>query len=377
MNFEARVAGALIGGAIGDAMGAPVEGWNAPRILAWLSTWDFTKFMPPYQWDGQNPFGKGNGHITDDTLMTEALIDAYAATGAHLDAYGYAKHILPRIVTKEVWVPERQTLMPVYERLWWPEKFPRFRLEINNAEPRTAGVGNCVNCGVAMWIMPVGAVNAGDVWGAYQEAASIGSAHNESFAVEAAAVLAAAHAAAFSGSDIAGVLDAALRYAQDGTAKAIHAVLPASAIGDPLPTWIDKVRAAVAPFDQRETHASDDHPLAIPTTLTDLGRPSRTKSIEELPVALAALHYGNGDFIKTMRAAVCYGRDCDSIAGMACGLYGAIYGLEALPPSLVKDVDTANRRDFAAIARTLAAAAKRIYAGDVKHQAVRANAIGS
>jgi len=33
MNFADKLAGALYGIAIGDGMGAPVEGWSSPRIM--------------------------------------------------------------------------------------------------------------------------------------------------------------------------------------------------------------------------------------------------------------------------------------------------------------------------------------------------------
>lgn len=117
--------------------------------------------------------------------------------------------MLPELVGKKVWVSERQAEIPIIERLWWPEKFPWMRLTMGHADPRQAGVGNCVNCGVAMWMMPVVAVNAGDPQAAYAEATALGLAHNESFAVEAAGVMAACYAAAFgAGATLADVLAA-------------------------------------------------------------------------------------------------------------------------------------------------------------------------
>lgn len=375
--FAERFEGALVGGAIGDAMGAPVEGRGPDRIRTLIGDWDFTQFIPPQGWDGQSHYWKGNGRITDDTLMVEALMGAYATAGDHLDAYGYAKHLLPRVCNEVVWVPEYQKDMPIFDRLWAPEKFPRWRLQFSNAEPRTAGVGNMVNCGVAMWIMPVGAVNAGDPWAAYQEAAALGQAHNESFAVEAAAVLAAAFAAAFATGSVDDVVAAALTLAQDGTRRACAAAVGAVDPTASLPDFIRDVRAAVAPFDQRTEHTSDDKPLAMEGNGPphDIGRPSRTKSIEELPVALAALKYGDGDFLKTLRAGVCYGRDCDSIAGMACGLFGALFGPRAFPASLTCALAEANRRDFPALVRAFTEVVRNIHQKDLARFAARAQAL--
>ena len=375
-DFGSRIAGAVIGGAIGDAMGAPVEGWGPEAILKSLGEWEFTRFIPPQGWDGKSHYWKGNGRITDDTLMTEALIHAYADAGAHLDAYGYAEHLLPRVVNDEVWVPEYQKTMPIFDRLWVPEKYPRWRLTFNNADPRSAGIGNMCNCGVAMWIMPVGAVNAGDPYAAYHEAAEIALAHNESFAVEAAAVLAAAYAEAFGCDSVEATIEAAISPARDGTRYACEAAIAATDSTVDLPTFIKTVRAAVAPFDQRTEHTSDDAPFDVaPGKPTDVGRPSRTKSIEELPVALAVLKYGEGDFLKTLRAGVCYGRDCDSIAAMACGLFGAVYGASVLPRSLVDALAETNRRDFTALARDLERSARTIADHDQRRMESRRSAI--
>lgn len=376
-EFDVRLKAALIGGAIGDAMGAPVEGWAPEAILKGFADWDFTRFIPPQGWDGVSHYWKGNGRITDDTLMVEALMDAYADAGTHLDAYGYARHLLPRVVGKVVWVPEYQQEMPIFERLWVPEKYPRWRLEYNNADPRSAGIGNMCNCGVAMWIMPVGAVNAGDPYAAYQEAAAIAQAHNESFAVEAAAVLAAAFAESFAGDSIDAVIATAMDLAQDGTRRACAAAVRAIEPSASLEAFIKQVRAAVAPFDQRTEHTSDDKPLAVDRSApSDVGRPSRIMSIEELPVALAALKYGEGEFLKTLRAAVCYGRDCDSIAGMACGLFGAIFGPAQFPRTLTEALAEANRRDFDAIASSFLDTACTVFNADRKRFHSRQAAMG-
>ena len=366
MTFKDKLRGAVYGTAIGDAMGAPVEGWPPERILEDFGAHGFETFLPPTH-VGDPEKGKGAGRITDDTLMTEALILAYAQARSHLDAYGYLRHLLPQVKERRCWIPEWQQEACPWERLWHPEKYPWLRLLCANAEPRTAGVGNMVNCGVAMWMMPAGAVNAGDPRAAYQEAVLLGSAHNESFAVEAGAVMAAAAAEALSDAGtLESVLDTAAALGEDGTGRAVSAAVAAAESGDALTLFIRKTRAAIMPFDPRSGHGADDQPLERPA-FSDVGRPSRIHAIEELPVALAALRYGQGDALKTLKAAVCYGRDCDSIAGMAMALFGALYGVDALPAGLCAAADRANRRNFAALADLLHEAARTILAEDRVH----------
>ena len=357
-----KLKGALYGIAIGDGMGAPVEGWFSESIL---ENFEGVNDFLPVTHDGDPETGKGNGRFTDDTLMTEALIHVYRNKEDHIDAHDYKDYFIPELVEKKVWVPEYQKEMAVFERLWWPEKYPRQRLNINNADPRSSGIGNMVNCGVAMYMMPVGAVNAGDPAAAYQEAASFGIAHNESFAVEAAAVMAAAFARAFEKeASIDKVIKKAIDFAKLGTKNAIFDTIAAVNINYGLKEFIYQTRKAIKPYDQRKDEFSEEKPLTV--GLGDVGKPSNIHSIEELPVALAALKYGNGDFLKTIKAAVFYGRDCDSIASMAGGLFGAIYGLNLLPGNLCSGSDKANKRNMEELAVDFLETIKKIHQKDVK-----------
>ncbi|ECN9265210.1 ADP-ribosylglycohydrolase family protein [Salmonella enterica subsp. enterica serovar Typhimurium] len=75
-TMNSRFKGCLLGGAIGDAMGAPVEFKSLADIKKYLGEEGVTKFMPAYG---------AAGSITDDTQMSlftaEALIRAYFAEG--------------------------------------------------------------------------------------------------------------------------------------------------------------------------------------------------------------------------------------------------------------------------------------------------------
>jgi len=229
-------------------MGAPVEGWEANAIGKKFERWDFRYFIP-----SRAKEAKGNGRITDDTLMVEALIRSYQRKGGHLDAYDFRDFLLPEIVETIVWLPERQRNMPIFDRLNAVEKYAWYRLSVFGAEPRVAGIGNAINCAVAMFIWPVGAINATDCESAYNEAAAFAAAESSSYAVEAAAVLAAAFAAAFSiDASVDSVLNSATRLARDGTASAINAVLQATDPQDDRDTFIAQTRVAFIPFDHKQ-----------------------------------------------------------------------------------------------------------------------------
>ena len=152
-----------------------------------------------------SPFHKGDGHVTDDTLMTRVLVHAYDLKRDHLDAYDVEALIVPAIVDEKTWVPELDREDLLYHRLFLAEKWLVLKLRYGHADPRDAGVGNIVNCGAAMYIAPVGIANAGDPRRAYDEALDLTAAHQSSYGREAAGVLAAAVAAAMQVDATAGV----------------------------------------------------------------------------------------------------------------------------------------------------------------------------
>jgi ADP-ribosylglycohydrolase len=346
-----KILGAFLGIAIGEAMGAPVEGWDTQKIrntIGLFNKWTH-EFLPPTHSDNFN-LGKGNGRITDDTLMTEALMFAYIKSKAHLDAYGYEEYFLPQISEVPVFVPEFGQDLPIIKRLYFPDKYSWEKLTIHNTEPRSTGIGNMVNCGLAIMIMPIGAVNAGSPVDAYLEAADFGLAHNESYGIEAGAVMAACYAEAFKNSaTIQSVIDAALSVARDGTKSAIDACIKATDTADNMDDAMKKIRRAWLPFSGIPSNLQEGFVIKSsinPAFNKGLYRPSRVGSIEELPVCLAMLKYGNHDFEKTLSTSVLYGNDNDCIAGMACGLIGALKGSSIVPAKLRSLSEVVNKRDY-------------------------------
>src|SRR5438445_2767384 len=199
-----------------------------------------------------SPFWKGDGHVTDDTLMTRVLVGAYASKRDHLDAYDMERLIVPAIVDEPTWIPELDREDLLYHRLFLAEKWLVLKLRYGHADPRDAGVGNIVNCGAAMYIAPVGIANAGAPDGAYAEALDLTAAHQSSYGREAAGVLAACVAEALRpGATVDSVVATSLRLANDATRTAIDAV---TAAASELSGWRDgglaALRDAFAPLDR-------------------------------------------------------------------------------------------------------------------------------
>ena len=243
--------GCLVGAAVGDALGGATETALPEEIRTRFGGW-VEGIAPPYHADWATarplaPYHKGDGHITDDTLMTHALVRAYATKRDHLDAYDVADLLVPDLTERVVYIPDMEREAVAFHRLAAAERWLVTRLHHAHADPREAGVGNIVNCGAAMYMAPVGVVNAGDPAAAYAEAIEVAGAHQHSFGREAAGVFAAAVAAAMApGATVDDVLSASLELARDGTRAAIAAVVKAAQGYDDWRAALGPLRAAVA-----------------------------------------------------------------------------------------------------------------------------------
>ncbi|WP_406389391.1 ADP-ribosylglycohydrolase family protein [Streptomyces sp. NBC_00887] len=362
LTLDERITGALVGAAVGDALGGPVEGWT-PEQIAERHGGRVNGVVGPWHGDEWRtarpiaPYHKGDGHVTDDTLMTHALVRVYGTVRDHLDAYAVADHLVPDLMSRPRWIPELEAEALPLQRIFLAEKWIVTRLHYGHADPREAGSGNIVNCGAAMYMAPVGLVNAAHPEAAYAEALDVAGAHQSSYGREAAGVLAAAVAAACTpDATPSSVVGTCLALAKDGTRAAIEAVCDVATGYSDFESALVPLREAVAPFDT----------VGPEYRAPSLGarRPSRLHSIEELPVALGMLLVGGGDYRRTVLGSVNYGRDCDSIATMSGAIAGALHGERAIPAAWVKTVADASRLDLHAPARVLTEVAREMFVRD-------------
>lgn len=370
-----RAVATLAAAAVGDALGGATEGWEAVEIAEHFGG-PVEGIVPSIRRTKGvekpfSPFHKGDGHITDDTLMTRALVNVYSQKRDHLDAFDIETRLVPQLIEDKVWIPEYQREDLLYHRLFLAEKWLVAKLKYGHGDPREAGVGNIVNCGAAMYIAPVGLANAGDPAGAYAEAVEVAGAHQSSYGREAAAVLAAAIAEAVRpGATVTSVVDTCLERAHDGTRAAIDAVATAAS---ELNGWreggLERLREAFAPFDS----------VGVPYAEPGLGAriPTRVHSIEELPVAIGLLVATRADCVETILGGVNYGRDSDSIASMGGALAGALNGTGAVRRDWVEEIGTASRYDLEEPGRVMAAVAAEILARDLERHARRVEAMSA
>jgi ADP-ribosylglycohydrolase len=288
-----RAHGALIGAAVGDAMGAPVEGRSAAQI--------------------RERYGRVTGFVdevssgTDDTDFT--LFNAYL-----LATYG------PGITLEEVESEWRDKLLGP-GRAYRPGGFSDVIATRNLAAGVRAPQSGAFNHqmwsdGVAMAIGAAGIVAAGQPELAARLAVNLGSVSNARDGIAAAQAVAAAIAVAMVGATPREMLAAGI----DAT---------------PLESWTGRVLRRVAGVGSG-VDALDEALARLSDEVVVGWWPWADLAPEAVGLAFGALVATGGEFRRTVPAAVSLGRDADTIGAMAGALAGAHGGSDAIPDEWAK-----------------------------------------
>ncbi|GAB6926095.1 ADP-ribosylglycohydrolase family protein [Paenibacillus sp. JCM 10914] len=376
-SFRDRVRGVVISTALGDAMGAPIEKLTYDqikskygRVESIMTRWH--KMDLPH--DVRLGRVRGDGIVTDDTLMTIALMNVYHIEGRHLDAYDLGNEFVKEIAFRKTFVPELDQETHIIDRLFYPEKYIFMRHVLANCDPREGGIGNMVNCGAAMYIAPIGIVNAGHPKAAYDEAILFAMGHQNSYGLEAAGVLAACVAKAFEpGVTVDDIIKTAIHLAKDGTKAAIEEMTEAARELRDRRDDMDQVIAVFQRIMLKYSPMGDDvsrhiDKVGVPSNHYT---PSRLWSIEELPMALAFMVLNDGEYYRTIQDGVNSGRDTDSIGVMAGVILGAMYGAEIVHQEDIEQLNKVNRLDLLDIADRFSEVAASIIKEDLQSHAAR------
>ncbi|PCL90000.1 ADP-ribosylglycohydrolase family protein [Paenibacillus lautus] len=380
-SFRDRVRGVVISTALGDAMGAPIEKLTYGeikskygRVESLMTRWHKMD-LPP---DVRLGRVRGDGIVTDDTLMTIALMNVYLTEGRHLDAYDMGNEFVKEIAFRKTFVPELNEETLIIDRLFYPEKYIFMRHVLANCDPREGGIGNMVNCGAAMYIAPIGIVNAGNPKAAYDEAILFAMGHQSSYGLEAAGVLAACVAKAFEpGVSVDDIVRTAISLAKDGTKEAIVEMTQAARDLRRERDDMDKVIEVLQAIMLKYSPMGDDvsrhiDKVGIPSNHYT---PSRLWSIEELPMALAFIVLNDGEYYRSILDGVNSGRDTDSIGVMVGVILGAMYGSEVIRKEDIKQLNKVNRLDLCAIADRFSGIAAKIIEEDLRINESRKNIV--
>lgn len=323
-----KVYGALIGGSIGDAMGGPVESMHYKAIRKRVGkVTDFLEYKcPPGVIDPQKAsaytLGKtAPGSYTDDTRLKHLLCSAILKQGGRVNADDIAK----------VWIEEMNP-----EEYWHSVRFSFYKIALTDVSPRDAGWGNISDNSSPMCIAPIGIINIGDPQTAFLEAVDVVSLLHDGYAREAAGVVAAAVAEAMRPkSSVHSVIEASVACVRKES-EMVRRIWETIEIA--------KSSSNVEEFTER-FYESYLIPWKIPDRLKASQSEDSSPSVDPLeavPAALAIFFKEEGNPEKVILGAANFGRDCDTIAGIAGGIAGAYAGVDAIPRHWVEVSCNAN-----------------------------------
>ncbi len=277
--------GAMVGCAVGDALGAPVEGMSRDTIREIYGT--VTDLVED---------GLGLGRITDDTQMTVSLAQSIIEMGCFSPRHAGAK-FANWIAASDARVKEARGV-----GMTCGIACRRLTQGVHHSESGVDSAG----CGAAMRVGPIGLRYHHDkkelLWASVEQA-RITHTHTEAQAGSAAVAYAVAH-----GVEDEGDLD---RLAFTGAVA-------------------DFVRRLDVNMADRIARLRDylDAPAEEGFAYTGTGG----HVIETVPAALFAFLHCPYDMERTLIEAVNAGGDADSVAAIAGAVSGSFNGIEAIPP---------------------------------------------
>lgn len=320
-----RAHGALLGLAIGDALGMPTQLLSRAEILARYGP-VLTGFEPG---PPGHPIaaGMGAGRVTDDTEQAIILGQALVDGGGVLDP----RDLAARLVAWEAEMRARGSL-----DLLGPSTRRALTALLAGDDIETTGSHGDTN-GAAMRITPVGIATPPDpevLVPAVVAASRV--THNTGVALAGASAVAAAVSAGVGGAGVAGAIDAAVLAALAG---AEHGRWVAGADVATRIRWAVDAVAGLA-----DAPACDLVHRLVGTSLA---------TQESVPAAFALLSLHPDDPWLTCRLAASVGGDCDTIAAMAGAIAGACAGSSGFPAAAVQQLQAANHLDLHGLAEAL------------------------
>lgn len=312
-----RVYGCLIGGAIGDALGATVEGWSHENIDA-----EYGKVDEFGAYD--NPHARGEpGSITDDTVMCHHLCLSILENGGRITPREYADTLTRFLDEDRVWIPEELMLQKLSAGM----------------NPWRTGRGT-VPAGTAMMsIAPVGIINAGNPGQAYQDGYDIAGINQDGIEQDAAATVAAGVAVAIeSESSVEDVIETMVEYSPDILHRSIDLSLGIAGECGDVPSFREQFYDEL--LDWRWPAVEWDREQYYD------GQVFSASSIESLPAAVGVLSISGETPNRALVEAASFGRDSDTIGVLAGYVAGAVHGASTLDESWKETCIDVNQEFF-------------------------------
>jgi ADP-ribosylglycohydrolase len=322
-----KVYGSLIGGAIGDALGGPVETMHYRFIREYHHgrVTDLKDYARPDDFHQAGPdsgaYARSSkpGTYTDDTYLRHFITDAIIARKGRITPEDLAEVWMEKMDTRYFWVSITNS---------WN------RLALTATPAWEVGAGNVPDNSSAMCIGPIGVINAGDPAQAAQDAYAIASLSHDGYARDAACVIASATAEAMRlDATVEGVVRASVEHMPNRDTSPVYgAVLQAIEWADEA---ADTEELTAIFYERGLVSFARRHPRPR----MEAERLSwSVDPLESIPVVLAMFHKTRGDYEHSVVASANFGRDCDTIACMTGYIAGAYNGVDAIPKTWIDTV---------------------------------------
>jgi ADP-ribosylglycohydrolase len=328
MNIRDRILGCQIGGAVGDALGAPTECLHYMAIRQILSNYqcfeDLTEAVIA-QIQAKRKWGVTPGAVTDDTVLADLLMDCILTNKGQVNAYAFAAE-WEKFETPIVGPDGTQHNR--LECMHWIERIPYYRNRLSEIPKRELGHGEANATNAIMYIAPVGLLCAGDPLMAELMAVDVTAVNQHGRSRDLAGAYAATLAACFLPNiTVEEVVQVGIEHIRDRChtqeVKAMVELARSCRTCDEfIERYYEEILNHLIPLRDFQ-HA-------------ELNLCGTWNSAEILGPSLALfLITRGGDARALMLGCAKMGRDADTICRCAGGLIGAYRGLSAIPSQWV------------------------------------------
>lgn len=366
-NYHDKVLGALVGSAIGDAMGASTEMWHRKDIR--LKYGYITGLTPAERVQSPEGTWENNlmaGATTDDTRWKYLMVNYLSTVQGVPTAKAFSNYITNyyQLLTEDLKDPDIATntdlLDEKIEKLDWIKEWARVSMAYDQ-DPNlylaalNRFYGGEMSCAGQLYTPIFGLIAKNT-----EEAYALGYEHalfDIGYAKDISALLAAMVQMALRTQDINAILNVVPFTDSEGYQDSrLVGRIPYAIYTSAL----HEVRLVEDYYPQGkldlETALLPKMPKQYPGTATDWARQEQLyqflenekraipfHSAEIWQIMVTGMAHGKGDFLKTLQFIVNYGRDNDTVAAVAGMILGAKEGYTNLPKELREEVVRVNK----------------------------------
>ena len=314
-----RIAGALYGMALGDAMGMPAELWAKKRARRFFGK-KIDRFLDGPK-ENEVAFNYKYGQFTDDTGQALVLLDSIASTDYVPDVRDIAQRMIAWAEKENAW--ENNILGPTSKIA-----LANFRDGIEDTRPTDKALSN----GSAMRIPPIGCLFTPDqkqdlvdyVYGVSR------ATHTSDVTIAGAAMIAMGVSSAIVNDDFEQVIEDILGIEEMGYQKGCESYSPRLAERTKIGLQLAKQFA-----DDEDTFTQKIYDIVGTGVCI----------IESVPAAVSVAYYTQ-DPNRACLMCANLGGDTDTIGAMASAICGAFKGADSIRPEYIETLQKQNDADF-------------------------------